>query len=219
MESSTPAEDPQGRSKVQALSGYAASGVGFNDYLGALRSRDLIKGDGQSLTITRPESIALDSWEPLPSAVRGPKYVIKKGKTPVLTPEEARLLLDSIDVSDNSGLRDRALLAVMVYSLARVLAVVGMNVEDYYQQGKRWWLRLHEKGGKYHELMDEDVRRCGESSAQRRRDRSVDFAPGSCCDTNPFHGEEFRGTKNPPRKNAEGRVERSGGCGNKRWRR
>ena len=48
------------------------------------------------------------------------------------------------------GLRDRALLAVMVYSFARVSAVVGMRVEDYYQQGKRWWLRLQEKGGKHH---------------------------------------------------------------------
>jgi integrase/recombinase XerD len=86
------------------------------------------------------------------SAVRGPKYVIRKGKTPVLTPEEARLLLDSIDVTELKGLRDRSLLAVMVYSFARVSAVVGMNVEDYYQQGKRWWLRLHEKGGKHHEL-------------------------------------------------------------------
>jgi integrase/recombinase XerD len=86
------------------------------------------------------------------SAVRGPKYVIKKGKTPVLTPEEARLLLDSIDVTELSGLRDRALLAMMVYSFARVSAVVGMNVDDYYQQGKRWWVRLHEKGGKHHEV-------------------------------------------------------------------
>jgi site-specific recombinase XerC len=73
------------------------------------------------------------------SSVRGPKYVIKKGKTPVLTPEEARLLLDSIDVTELYGLRDRALLAMMVYSFARVSAVVGMNVDDYYQQGKRWW--------------------------------------------------------------------------------
>ena len=40
----------------------------------------------------------------------------------------------------------------MVYSFARVGAVVGMNVEDYYRQGKRWWLRLHEKGGKFHEV-------------------------------------------------------------------
>jgi integrase/recombinase XerD len=86
------------------------------------------------------------------AAVRGPKYVIKKGKTPVLTPEEARLLLDSIDVNEFAGLRDRALLAMMVYSFARVSAVVGMNVDDYYQQGKRWWVRLHEKGGKHHEV-------------------------------------------------------------------
>jgi integrase/recombinase XerD len=47
---------------------------------------------------------------------------------------------------------DRALLAVMINSFARVSAVVGINVDDYCQQGKRWWLRLHEKGGKHHEL-------------------------------------------------------------------
>ncbi len=86
------------------------------------------------------------------ASVRGPKYVVKKGKTPVLTIEEARLLLDSIDISESSGLRDRALIGVMVYSFARVSAVVGMNVEDYYQQGKRCWVRLQEKGGKQHEV-------------------------------------------------------------------
>ena len=86
------------------------------------------------------------------ASVRGPKYSIKKGKTPVLAPEDARLLLDSIDLTEISGLRDRAMLAVMVYSFARVSAVVGMNVEDYYQQGKRCWLRLQEKGGKQHEV-------------------------------------------------------------------
>jgi hypothetical protein len=36
---------------------------------------------------------------------------------------------------------------MVVYSFARVGAVVGMNVEDYFQEGKRWWLRMHEKGG------------------------------------------------------------------------
>jgi site-specific recombinase XerD len=86
------------------------------------------------------------------ASVRGPKHVVKKGKTPVLTAAEARHLLDSIDVSAVVGLRDRALLGLMVYSFARVSAVVGMSVEDYYQQGKRWWLRLHEKGGKRHEV-------------------------------------------------------------------
>ena len=84
------------------------------------------------------------------ASVRGPKHVVKVGKTPVLQPDEARGLLDSIDVRDLSGLRDRALLGVMVYSFARVSAVVAMDACDYYQQGKRWWLRLHEKGGKEH---------------------------------------------------------------------
>ena len=86
------------------------------------------------------------------ASVRGPKYVVKRGKTPVLKPEEARQLLDSIDTRTIVGLRDRALIGVMVYSFARVGAVIGMPVEDYYQQGKRWWFRLHEKGGKRHEV-------------------------------------------------------------------
>jgi site-specific recombinase XerD len=85
-------------------------------------------------------------------AVRGPKHVVKRGKTPVLTAEQARQLLDSIDVSTLVGLRDRALIGVMTFALARVGAVVAMRVEDYYPQGKRWWVRLHEKGGKRHEM-------------------------------------------------------------------
>jgi site-specific recombinase XerD len=85
-------------------------------------------------------------------AVRGPKHVVKRGKTPVLTAKQARELLDSIDVTTLMGLRDRALIAVMTYALARVGAVVSMRVEDYYPLDKRWWLRLHEKGGKRHEM-------------------------------------------------------------------
>lgn len=86
------------------------------------------------------------------ASVKGPKHVVKKGKTPVLEAAEARSLLDSIDVSTIGGLRDRALLGMMVYSFARVSASLGMNVEDYMQRGRRMWFRLHEKGGKHHEL-------------------------------------------------------------------
>lgn len=86
------------------------------------------------------------------SAVRGPKHVVKKGKTPVLAAEQARMLLDSIKTDTIVGLRDRALIAVMVYSFARVGAVVGMRVEDYGESGRRSMFRLHEKGGKYHEV-------------------------------------------------------------------
>lgn len=86
------------------------------------------------------------------TSVRGPKHVIKRGKTLVLTADEARKLLDSIDASTVIGLRDRALIGVMVYSFARVSAAVAMKVDDFYAEGKRWWLRLHEKGGKRHEV-------------------------------------------------------------------
>jgi site-specific recombinase XerD len=81
-------------------------------------------------------------------SVRGPKHVVKTGKTTVLDAEQARLLLDSIDTSTVVGLRDRALISVMIFAFARIGAVVAMRVEDYYPNGKRWWVRLHEKGGK-----------------------------------------------------------------------
>lgn len=86
------------------------------------------------------------------AAVRGPTHVVKRGKTPVLSADQARRLLDSIETHSVVGLRDRALIGVMVYSFARVSAVVGMLVEDYYPEGKRCWLRLHEKGGKLHQV-------------------------------------------------------------------
>lgn len=86
------------------------------------------------------------------ASVRGPKHVTKKGKTHVLDAAEARHLLDSIDLSTIAGLRDRALIGLMVFSFARVSAALGMNVEDYHAQGRRMWFRLHEKGGKFHEV-------------------------------------------------------------------
>jgi integrase/recombinase XerD len=98
-------------------------------------------------------------------AVRGPKYVVKKGKTPVLTADEARVLLDSIpivkpaaqdDIAANRpdliGLRDRALIGLMAYSFARIGLVIKMKAGDYFVQGRRRWVRLHEKGGKEHDV-------------------------------------------------------------------
>lgn len=86
------------------------------------------------------------------SPVRGPKHSVKKGKTAVLSAEEARKLLDSIDPSSHVGLRDRALIALMVYTFARIGAALQMKVEDVYTQKRRTWVRLHEKGGKRHEM-------------------------------------------------------------------
>jgi integrase/recombinase XerD len=86
------------------------------------------------------------------ASVRGPKHVVHRGKTPVLTADQARTLLDSIKTDSIVGLRDRALIGLMCYTFARVSAVVHMRVEDYYENGKRSWIRLHEKGGKRHEV-------------------------------------------------------------------
>jgi site-specific recombinase XerD len=86
------------------------------------------------------------------SSVRGPVHSVRRGKTPVLAPEEARKLLDSIDVTTHAGLRDRALIALMVYSFARVGAALRMRVDDAVVQNRRLWVRLHEKGGKRHEM-------------------------------------------------------------------
>src|SRR6202047_3530463 len=98
-------------------------------------------------------------------SVRGPRYTVKKGKTPVLTVEEAHALLESIPITkkpadeteaaeqpDLLGLRDRALIAIMVFSFARIGAVIQMKVGDYFVQGRRRWARLHEKRGKGHDV-------------------------------------------------------------------
>ena len=86
------------------------------------------------------------------ASVRGPRHVVTGGRTPVLDPAEARALIDSIDVSTAAGLRDRALIGLMVYSFARIGAALAMKVEDAFTQNRRLWVRLHEKGGKRHAM-------------------------------------------------------------------
>jgi site-specific recombinase XerC len=99
---------------------------------------------------------------------------VRNGSVRGRSPKRARKLLDSIKIvrpktlpngkvetlPDGTvlevpclvGLRDRALISVMTFAFARIGAVVAMRVEDYYPKGKRWWVRLHEKGGKRHEM-------------------------------------------------------------------
>jgi site-specific recombinase XerD len=88
-------------------------------------------------------------WNPAAS-VRGPKHVVKQGKTPILSPPEARQLLDSIEVTTTVGLRDRALIGILLFAFARVSATVGLRHRDY--RPERRVLRLLEKGGKPHDV-------------------------------------------------------------------
>jgi site-specific recombinase XerD len=85
-------------------------------------------------------------------SVRGPSHIVKAGKTPVLASEEARALIDSIEITTPAGLRDRALIGLMVFSFARIGAALGMKVEDVFTQNRRLWVRLREKGGKAHAM-------------------------------------------------------------------
>ena len=86
------------------------------------------------------------------TSVRGPKHSTVRGTTPVLLPTEARQILNCIDASTAVGLRDRALIALMIFSFARISAALSMRVEDYYFVGNRRWIRLREKGGIRHEM-------------------------------------------------------------------
>jgi site-specific recombinase XerD len=86
------------------------------------------------------------------ASVRGPKYAVAEGKTPVLDGTEWRRLLDAIPTDTVRDLRDRALIATLTYSFARVGAALQLKVEDLRSQGTGWQLHLHEKGGKEHKM-------------------------------------------------------------------
>ena len=82
--------------------------------------------------------------------MRGPNHVVKTGKTPVLDGGEWRRLIDAIPTDTVRDLRDRALIATLTYSFARITAALRMRVEDLRPRGAGWELRLREKGGKQH---------------------------------------------------------------------
>jgi integrase len=86
------------------------------------------------------------------AAVRGPRHVVRTGKTPVLGASEWRRLIDGIPTATVRDLRDRALIATLTYAFARIGAALAMRVEDVQPQGAGWAIRLHEKGGKPHRM-------------------------------------------------------------------
>jgi integrase len=78
--------------------------------------------------------------------------MVKTGKTPVLAAADWRKLFDTIPTETVRDLRDRALIATLAYSFARINAALKLKVEDLRPQGAGWRLRLHEKGGKHHAM-------------------------------------------------------------------
>src|SRR5216684_5009981 len=154
-----------GRAAAAFLRWCDARGIGALDQVEPVHVAEYIEGLGKRM---KPPSVKqhlacirmLFDWlvtgQVMPSnpahSVRGPRHSVSKRVTPVLSSEEATALLTGMDVSTVVGLRDRAIIAVMTYTFARVGAVVALTVEDYFAQKKRWWLRLREKNGKVNEM-------------------------------------------------------------------
>ena len=84
--------------------------------------------------------------------VKTEKFSRSEGKTPAFTTEEINQLFASIEADTLAGQRDRAFIAVMAYTFARVSAVASLKVKDYAQMGRRSLIRLNEKGGKERDI-------------------------------------------------------------------
>lgn len=141
-------------------------------------------------------------------AVNGPKISASKGTTPYLDEEAATEFLDSIDTSTIIGLRDKALIALMTYSFARIGAAVSMNIDDYYRIGKRWYVKLHEKGGKEHTML-----------AHRRLEECLDDYIEQAGGFDTFPEEDGSRKTTPPRPLFRTTRGRSGELTNRRMHR
>ena len=85
-------------------------------------------------------------------SVRTERHQVIEGKTPEIGVEQARKLLRSLDVSNVVGLRDRAIIATLIYTAVRVGAVSKLNLKHFEHDGSQWTLRFDEKGGKSREI-------------------------------------------------------------------
>ena len=86
------------------------------------------------------------------ASVRSDRHQIIEGKTPEIPVEQARRLLRSIDTTHVVGLRDRAIIGILVYTAVRVGAVAALRRKDLYDLGDQYCLRFTEKAGKSREL-------------------------------------------------------------------
>jgi site-specific recombinase XerD len=81
------------------------------------------------------------------SGVKPPRHVYKNGKTPKLTQKQTRQFFDSMDGTKLIDYRDRAIIAVMLFSFARISATLNMKIMDYRKNGHEADFLLIDKGG------------------------------------------------------------------------
>lgn len=86
------------------------------------------------------------------ASVRGERYRVVEGSTPEIRAEQARHLLASIRTDSVAGLRDRAIVATLIYTAARAGAVAKLRRKQLVWDGSQFVLRFQEKGGKSREI-------------------------------------------------------------------
>ena len=85
-------------------------------------------------------------------SVRGERYQVMEGKTPEITIKQARKLLSSINTDNVVGLRDKAIMSILIYTASRVGAVARLKLKDLYDTGDQYCLHFLDKGGKSREI-------------------------------------------------------------------
>lgn len=85
-------------------------------------------------------------------SVRGERYQVLEGKTPEITSKQARKLLSSINTDNVVGLRDKAIMSILIYTASRVGAVARLKLKDLYDTGDQYCLHFLDKGGKSREI-------------------------------------------------------------------
>jgi site-specific recombinase XerD len=75
------------------------------------------------------------------ASVRGERYSVTEGKTPEIAIDQARRLLTSIATGHVVGLRDRAAVALLIYTAARIGAVSRLRLKDLQHDSSQWCFR------------------------------------------------------------------------------
>ncbi len=81
-------------------------------------------------------------------SVRTERYTVMEGKTPEITSEQARQLLNSIKPSSLIAIRDKAVIATLIFTAVRAGAVASLRIGDFVDESNQFSLRFREKGGK-----------------------------------------------------------------------
>lgn len=128
--------------------------------------------------------------------VKRPRTENYEGKTPALSSSQAKLLLDAPELNSAKGLRDRAMLAVLLYHGLRRQEVTLLKISDLQMRDGIQHLRIHGKGGKLRYIpLHGDAAKCITMYLENTR---------KCADRSSFMFTSLRGSKAGQSLSADG---------------